>query len=55
MFEGAGLLIAFFIVLVMFLGLATVFASFYSIGPTQIGLVRKRFGKRLPGNNPVAF
>ncbi len=29
--------------------------SFYSIGPTQIGLVRKRFGAKLPGNNPVAF
>src|ERR1700690_1817557 len=35
--------------------LATVLASFYSIGPTQIGLVRKRFGRKLPGNNPVAF
>src|ERR1035437_6625943 len=55
MFEGTGLLISFFLVLVIFLGLATVFASFYSIGPTQIGLVRKRFGKKLPGNNPVAF
>ena len=55
MFEGTGLLTSFFIVLVIFLGLATVFASFYSIGPTQIGLVRKRFGKKLPGNNPVAF
>src|ERR1017187_9304259 len=55
MFEGTGLLLSFFLVLVIFLGLATVFASFYSIGPTQIGLVRKRFGKKLPGNNPVAF
>jgi len=35
--------------------LATVLVSFYSIGPTQIGLVRKRFGRKLPGNNPVAF
>src|ERR1019366_3043860 len=55
MFEGTGLLLSFFLVLVIFPGLATVFASFYSIGPTQIGLVRKRFGKKLPGNNPVAF
>jgi hypothetical protein len=55
MFEGTGLLHSFLLVLVIFLGLATVFASFYSIGPTQIGLVRKRFGKKLPGNNPVAF
>jgi hypothetical protein len=32
-----------------------IFKSIYSIGPTQIGLVRKRFGAKLPGNNPVAF
>jgi len=31
------------------------FKSIYSVGPTQIGLVRKRFGAKLPGNNPVAF
>ena len=55
MFESAGLLTAFFLVVAILLGLATVFASLYSIGPTQIGLVRKRFGKKLPGNNPVAF
>ena len=24
------------------------FKSIYSIGPTQVGLVRKRFGKKLP-------
>ena len=30
-------------------------ASVYSIGPTQIGLVRKRFGAKLPGDNPLAF
>ena len=30
-------------------------ASIYSIGPTQIGLVRKRFGAKLPGDNPLAF
>ena len=29
--------------------------SFYSIGPTQVGLVRKRFGRKLPGDNPIAF
>jgi uncharacterized membrane protein YqiK len=29
--------------------------SFYSIGPTEVGLIRKRFGKRLPDDNPVAF
>ncbi|MGB8030209.1 MAG: SPFH domain-containing protein [Terracidiphilus sp.] len=48
------MILSFFIVVVLFL-LATVFVSFYSIGPTQIGLVRKRFGRRLPGDNPVAF
>ncbi len=31
------------------------FKSIYSIGPTQVGLVRKRFGKKLTGSNPVAF
>jgi uncharacterized membrane protein YqiK len=32
-----------------------VLLSFYSIGPTEVGLVRKRFGRRLPGDNPIAF
>jgi hypothetical protein len=32
-----------------------VLISIYSIGPTQIGLVRKRFGAKLPGDNPLAF
>jgi hypothetical protein len=34
---------------------AIVLISIYSIGPTQIGLVRKRFGAKLPGDNPLAF
>ncbi len=29
--------------------------SFYSIGPTQVGLVRKRIGRKLPDDNPLAF
>jgi len=29
--------------------------SIYSIGPTQVGLVRKRLGAKLPGDNPLAF
>ena len=29
--------------------------SFYSIGPTQVGLVRKRLGNKLPDDNPIAF
>jgi len=35
--------------------LAIVLKSIYSIGPTEIGLVRKRFGAKLPADNPVAF
>jgi uncharacterized membrane protein YqiK len=31
------------------------FLSFYSVGPTEVGLVRKRFGRKLPGDNPIAF
>jgi hypothetical protein len=34
---------------------ATLLSSIYSIGPTEVGLVRKRFGARLPGDNPLAF
>ena len=34
---------------------ALLLASIYSIGPTQVGLVRKRFGAKLPGDNPLAF
>jgi uncharacterized membrane protein YqiK len=36
-------------------GLWILWMSFYSIGPTQVGLVRKRFGRKLPDDNPVAF
>jgi uncharacterized membrane protein YqiK len=32
-----------------------VLKSIYSIGPTEVGLVRKRFGQALPEDNPVAF
>ena len=53
--ETSGLIWSFSMVVVALAVLATVFASFYSIGPTQIGLVRKRIGRKLPGNNPVAF
>ena len=48
--------VSFILIVVVALSLlAAFFASFYSIGPTQIGLVRKRFGRKLPGDNPVAF
>jgi len=40
----------------LFVILAWLFlSSIYSIGPTQVGLVRKRFGKKLPDDNPLAF
>jgi regulator of protease activity HflC (stomatin/prohibitin superfamily) len=42
------------VVLVLFLAVI-VLKSIYSIGPTEVGLVRKRFGKKLPGDNPIAF
>ena len=29
--------------------------SFWTIGPTQVGLVRKRFGSSLKGDSPIAF
>jgi hypothetical protein len=32
-----------------------ILASFYSIGPTEIGLVRKRIGRKLPDDNPIAL
>jgi hypothetical protein len=41
--------------LCLFILIVLVAKSIYSIGPTQIGLVRKRFGAKLPGDNPVAF
>ena len=43
------LVIAAAVVLGIFLG------SVYSIGPTEVGLVRKRFGTKLPGDDPLAF
>jgi uncharacterized membrane protein YqiK len=35
--------------------IVVILKSIYSIGPTQVGLVRKRIGRKLPGDNPVAF
>jgi hypothetical protein len=36
-------------VLVVLFALILLLKSVYSIGPTQVGMVRKRFGPRLPG------
>jgi len=41
-----GVLLIFFI---------TVVKSVHRIGPTQVGLVTKRFGRKLPDDNPIAF
>ena len=43
------------VLLSLFILIVLVAKSIYSIGPTQVGLVRKRFGAKLPGDNPVAF
>ena len=42
-------------VVVIFVLIVMVLKSIYSIGPTQVGLVRKRFGAALPEDNPIAF
>ncbi len=47
--------IALITTLLLAAALVIVLLSIYSIGPTQVGLVRKRFGAKLPGDNPVAF
>ncbi len=51
MIFNPGAWLAFVVAVVLLLLLASV----YSIGPTQVGLVRKRFGAKLPGDNPLAF
>jgi len=43
------------IIVVPVVFLIILFLSFYSIGPTQVGLVRKRFGSKLSSDNPLAF
>ena len=37
-----------YIILAIAAVVVVVLKSFYAIGPTEIGLVRKRFGKKLP-------
>ncbi len=43
------------VLLCLFILIVLIAKSIYSIGPTQVGLVRKRFGVKLPGDNPIAF
>jgi len=40
---------------VLLIFLIIVAKSFHRIGPTQVGLVTKRFGRKLPDDNPIAF
>ena len=46
---GAALIVL--AILVLFVALR----SFWTIGPTEVGLVRKRFGTSLKGDSPIAF
>jgi hypothetical protein len=58
MFDGLlspAILLEAVVVFCLFVIVVLVGRSVYSIGPTQIGLVRRRFGAKLPGNNPIAF
>lgn len=42
--------------LVLFVAIAVVaFKSLHQIGPTEFGLITKRFGKKLTGQTPIAF
>ncbi len=49
-YAWSSIALALILLFIIFLG-----RSMYSIGPTQVGLVRKRFGNKLPEENPVAF
>src|SRR5438876_2329053 len=40
---------------VVLYALFIVLPSIQVVGPTEVGLVMKRFGKKLPGDNPIAF
>jgi len=58
MFDGLispSLLVQGVVVLCLFVLIVLLGRSVYSIGPTEVGLVRKRFGARLSGDNPIAF
>ncbi len=54
-FLFAGSLVVLVLLLVVLFLVVILLKSIYSIGPTQVGLVRKRFGNKLPDDNPVAF
>ncbi len=46
-----GFALAVLAILILFVALR----SFWTIGPTEVGLVRKRFGSSLKDDSPVAF
>ena len=41
--------------IIVFLAMIIIYPSIRVIGPTEVGLVMKRFGKKLTGDNPIAF
>lgn len=43
------------LILFSLLLLFIILRSFWTIGPTEVGLVRKRFGSSLKGDSPIAF
>src|SRR5471032_147284 len=50
--------VAILVIVVLFAALVALIGlrSFHTIGPTEVGLVQKRFSfKRLPDDNPIAF
>lgn len=52
---GVNVVVLGVVILLIIVVLSIARESIYSIGPTEVGLVRKRFGKKLPEDNPVAF
>ena len=50
--SGVAGLFAFVLTLV---AVAILVRSFWTIGPTEVGLVRKRFGGSLKDDSPIAF
>ena len=43
------------VVILGLIALFILFRSFWTIGPTEVGLVRKRFGGAQKGDGPIAF
>ena len=41
--------------IIAFIILYFIYTSIHNIGQTEVGLVSKRFGKKLPGDDPIAL